>query len=429
MVAKVISGQDIKGALNYNEQKVLEGVAQCIQASGFLKDASELNFYDKLQRFTNLNERNSRTKTNTLHISLNFDVTEKPTVDELNRIALTYMDKIGFGNQPYLVYQHNDAAHPHIHIVTTLVQENGKRIPIHNIGKNQSETARKEIEIEFGLVKADGKKKDQAEFLRPIDIQKAIYGKSETRRSITNIVRTVTRHYKYTSLPELNAVLRQYNVTADRGSEKSKMFEKKGLLYSLINAKGKRIGIPIKASSIYGKPTLAFLEKQFKLNEVLRQPHREQLKKTIDRVMQSPGVLTKQQFISELDKRGIAVVLRTNAEGRTYGITFIDNKVRVVFNGSALGKPYSANAILEKLSAKEETITPFRPGYTKSTSPTSTHLQGQGSDTDNRKENAGSHGMDEVIKDLFTADGFDPSSPEAALRLGRRRRKRKGRRI
>lgn len=422
MVAKVISGQDIKGALNYNEQKVLQGTAQCIHASGFMKDTSKLNFYDKLTRFTDLNDRNTRTRTNTLHISLNFDPGEKLGVDDLNRIASVYMDKIGFGDQPFLVYEHKDAAHPHIHIVTTLIQEDGKRIPIHYLGKNDSEKARKEIEQEFGLVKAEGQKKSQNELIHPVDVQKAIYGESETRRSISNIVRMVTRSYKYASLPELNAVLRQYNVTANRGTEKSRMFEKKGLIYSLIDEKGKQVGIPVKASALYGKPTLVFLEKQFRLNEVLRQPLKEPLKRSIEIALRDRSVTTRQVFAEALEKKGIAVIFRTNTEGRTYGITFVDNKSRVVFNGSTLGKPYSAAGILEKLSTKEDTRQPYRPGFTGSPVSFKTEATAQITDI--------TIGLVEsMVRDLITADGFDPVSPETALRLKKRKRKRKGQRL
>ena len=420
MVAKVISGKDIAGALNYNEQKVVQGKALCIQANLFKRDVGQLNFHDKLNRFTELNERNRRTKTNTLHISLNFDLGEKLSVDQLTKIASTYMSKIGFGDQPYLVYEHKDAAHPHIHILTTIIQENGKRLPIHYLGENQSEKARREIELEFGLVQAESKKKNINEFIHPVDVQKAIYGKSETRRSILNIVRTVTRSYKYTSLPELNAALRQYNVTADRGTEHSKMFEKRGLLYSLIDEKGLRIGIPVKASAIPGKPTLAFLEKQFKLNEVLRQPHKDQLRKTIEQTLHAAHVVSKERFKSSLEKKNVDVVFRTNTEGRTYGVTFIDNRSRVIFNGSDLGKAFSAKAILERLSAKEDTIKPFRPGYTRS--PDSPLKE-------SKNESSTDTGMGNVLRDLITADDTISGSPEAALRLGRNKKRRKRKRL
>lgn len=417
----MISGQDIKGALNYNEQKVLEGKANCIQANLFLKEVNQLSFYDKLDRFTDLNIKNKRTRTNTLHISLNFAPGEKLDTDQLNKIASTYMEKIGFASQPYLVYEHTDAAHPHVHILTTLIQEGGKRIPIHYLGKNQSETARKEIEKDFGLVQADGKIKRSLELIQPVDVRKAIYGKSETRRSITNIVRMVTRSYKYTSLPELNAALRQFNVTADRGTDRSRMFAKRGLLYSLIDEKGKRVGIPVKASSIYGKPTLTFLEKQFKLNEPLRQPWKDPLKRAIDKVLPSPRITNPDQFSQALQTQGIAVIFRTNTEGRTYGVTFVDNRAKVIFNGSDLGKSYSAKSILDKLAIKAETIVLPKSEFTAV----------------GKQEEQGTLGVDvmgqsikapDLLHDLLTAEILDHSSPEAALRL-RRRKKRKGRKF
>jgi hypothetical protein len=246
MVCKVRSGKNIRGALNYNENKVKEGVAECIGAGNFVGQAQHLRFFDKIVRFENLIERNIRAKTNTLHISLNFDVGEKLNQNKLNAIAANYMDKIGFGDQPYLVYVHRDAAHPHLHIVTTNIQENGKRISIHNLGKNQSEIAGKEIEERFGLVKA-GSKEHQA-FDRSLN--RAVYGKSETKRTINNIVGEVMRRYRFASLAEFNAVLRQYNVMADRGKEGMTKFKKNGLMYTMLDSRGNKIGVPIKASAL-----------------------------------------------------------------------------------------------------------------------------------------------------------------------------------
>src|SRR5690606_18865797 len=129
------------------------------------------------ERFTSLNER---AITNVLHVSLNFDPSDKLDNENLMDIAKTYMERIGFGEQPYLVYRHHDAGHPHIHVISTSIQRDGSRISMHNIGRNQSEKARKEIEIEFGLVKAQEKKLDDRIKLIPISAQKVAYGKSST---------------------------------------------------------------------------------------------------------------------------------------------------------------------------------------------------------------------------------------------------------
>lgn len=418
MVAKVNSGKNIRGILNYNENKVKEGKARCIHENLFGREVEKLTFNAKLRGFENLISRNRRATTNAVHISLNFHASEKLNQGQLTGIASTYMDKIGFGNQPYLVYQHFDAAHPHIHIVTTNITGEGKRILLYNIGKNQSEKARKEIEIDFNLIKASGRRQDQNESLRPADIKGIEYGKSETKRNISNSVRFVVRSYKYTSLPELNAVLCQYNIIADRGSERSQMNAKKGLLYRLTDDKGNKVGVPIKASSIYGKPTLSYLEKQFKLNEALRQPYKERLKHCIDhavkesmRLSPAGGGRGEVSFKQSLAQQSIHVLFRQNEEGRIYGITFVDNKNKNVFNGSDLGKAYSAKAIMERLikidspAPRGEWLNP----------PTHDDHQGQSS-----------LGLEQLVTDLAKAEAFDHASPDAVMKRRRKKRKKKG---
>jgi hypothetical protein len=49
-----------------------------------------------------------------------------------------------------------------------------------------------------------------------------------------------------------------------------------------------------------------------------------------------------------LKKQGIDVVLRQNKQDLIYGITYVDHQTKCVFNGSALGKPYSAKAVQER---------------------------------------------------------------------------------
>jgi hypothetical protein len=349
MVAKIKSGKSLIGALNYNENKVKAGKAELIAVSGYVKNYDLLSFYDKLFRLKDLAERNIRTRTNTVHLSLNFDVTEKLDTDKLVNIAEEYMKRIGFENQPYLIYQHFDAGHPHIHIVSTNIEADGKRISLHNIGELKSEPARKAIEVEFGLVQASSKK-NEYEQTENLKIRPLEYGTTDTKRAITNIVNEVAKSYKFTSLPELNAVLNLYNVTADKGSKESVMFNKGGLQYWVIDKSGKRAGVPIKASSIYLKPTLKLLEGRFKLNEYLRKPFRDKLKAKIDKVIAQ--AISLEQFKNELKKAGVSVIIRQNDDGRIYGISYIDHQNKAIFNGSDLGKNYSAAAILDALQYK-----------------------------------------------------------------------------
>jgi len=347
MVARIRSGKSLKGAINYNEHKVKEGKAELLMAKGFSKDAGYLKFNDKVNRLQKLANLNTRVVTHCLHISLNFDASENLNKEKLQQIANEYMDKISFGKQPFLVYEHRDAAHQHVHIVTTNIQSNGKRISLHNLGRLQSEKARKEIEINFGLVKAGDKKNKSLDSLQAIRLEKMLYGKVETKRAISNIVTSVVSQYKFASLPELNAVLMQYNVMADRGADNTRMFQKNGLQYSILDEQGNKVGKPIKASSIYGKPILSNLESKYEVNRVARLPFKQDLKNKIDLILDKNP--TKQLFVNELKEKGVIVVFRTNDQNFIYGITYVDHTTKSVFNGSDLGKEYSAAGIRGRL--------------------------------------------------------------------------------
>lgn len=348
MVAVIKTGHSIYRIVNYNENKAKEGVAECIGAANYPVDHEKMSINMKLKHFLKRMELNENVKRNSVHISLNFDVSEHHlSQGKLMNIADAYMDKLGFEKQPYLIYQHHDAGHPHIHIVTTNIEADGKRIDLHHLGIRKSEPARKYIEKVFGLVRAEEQKKQESK-LEAIAAQRVQYGKSQTKRAIQNVLDHVIGQYKYTSLPELNAVLKQYNVQADRGSENSRVFQHKGLLYRVLDADGKPVGVPIKASAFYSKPTLQNLEIRFKENESKRMPHKAMVKNAVDLALLGKERLSMEGLSRALDREGVSTVFRKNPEGLVYGITYVDHRTKCVFNGSALGKKYSAKAIQER---------------------------------------------------------------------------------
>ncbi|MFA0961107.1 relaxase/mobilization nuclease domain-containing protein [Roseivirga sp. BDSF3-8] len=349
MIAKISTGRSIQGMLNYNEQKVKKGAASLILANGYADEAGALSFYDKLGGFSELTHKNQRTKTNAVHISLSFSANDKVDTPTMQAIADSYMEQIGFGDQPYLVYRHFDTSHPHIHLVTTNIRADGSRINMHNLGKTKSEAARKWIEEEFRLVKAEEQK---PKTLKPLHIEKAQYGKGETKTTIGDIVEQVVKNYKYASLPELNAILSQFNINASRGEPGTRQYENGGLVYSITDDKGHKLGVPIKASALQAKPTLKNLQKRFARNRELRKRDIPRLRGAIDQVLSSDQLHTKESLQQALKKKGIVAIFRTNAEGRNYGITFVDNVNRVAFKGSDLGKEYGVNAMINRMEGK-----------------------------------------------------------------------------
>lgn len=354
MVAKIKIGKSIRGILHYNENKVAEGEANLILASGFAGDIEKMNFHNKVKRFQHLTDLKPTIKTNALHISLNFEASEKIDNTKMQQIAISYMELIGFGEQPFLVYRHNDVAHQHVHIATTSIQRDGKPINLHNIGRELSEPARKQIEQDFKLVVAESKKYKPLSAIKPINADIINYGHIPTKRAINNVVGAVIDNYLFTSVAEFNALLKQFNVIADRGNETTEMFQKKGLQYAILNTKGEKVGVPIKASSFYGKPTFRNLEKKFEKNLEKRKPHRQDLISRIDKVVAKFNFVSEKTLVAELKRAGIDLVLRKNDKCFIYGATFIDHLHKTVFNGSALGKRYSAKAISELMAGKDE---------------------------------------------------------------------------
>src|ERR1700730_12793901 len=223
MVANIETSASISGVLNYNEKKVQHGRAELIHTGNFLQEKSQMNFNEKFERFQRLNELNGRSKVNMLHVSVNFHPGDRLTKKQMTVIVDKYMEAIGLKEQPYLVYQHHDAAHPHFHIVCNLIQSDGKRIRTQNMGRNQSFKACQAIEKEFNLVKAKDQKMKQEYEPKPLDVKKIIYGKSETKKALQNVLNLVLKQYKFTSMAELNAVLGLYNMMADRRGPDSRI--------------------------------------------------------------------------------------------------------------------------------------------------------------------------------------------------------------
>ncbi|MEB2776337.1 relaxase/mobilization nuclease domain-containing protein [Algoriphagus sp. D3-2-R+10] len=158
MVAIIKTSTSLRRPFHYNENKVGQGVAELLFAQNYPINNAQQTGELRLKYLLKLASLNSRTGVNAVHISLNFAPGEEFEKEKLQHISREYMKGVGFENQPYLVYRHTDAGHPHLHIVTTNIALDGKRIPLHNIGKLKSEPTRKAIEKEFGLVPAESQK-------------------------------------------------------------------------------------------------------------------------------------------------------------------------------------------------------------------------------------------------------------------------------
>jgi len=350
MVAVVHQSSSLRGVLNYNEMKVQAGLAVCLEAGYYPMEAADLNFHQKLRRLKLLTELNQRTKYNSLHVSLNFHPSEEHSDELLREMAEVFLAKIGFAGQPYLLYKHMDAGHPHIHLVSTNIRADGRAISMHNIGRDKARPACVEMEKTYRLVVADSKEKKLHERVKPVDVGRALYGRTETKKAMNGIINVVTDQYKFTSLAQFNAVLSLYNIVADTGGENSRVNIHKGLVFRVLDADGNKVGVPIKASDFASKPTLKKLQEKFDRNEQLKKKwdrNKVRVTNAVNMAMLKDG-LSLAGLKKALQYKGIDLVVRQNTDGAVYGLTYVDHDTKTVFNGSELGKGYSAKAILER---------------------------------------------------------------------------------
>jgi hypothetical protein len=267
-------------------------------------------------------------------------------------IADRFMAAIGFGDQPYLIYRHHDAGHTHLHIVTVNIDARGEKINISPFTLAESHKICRELESEFFLQPSARAGQDQQDDFSVVHAQKVIYGEPGLKRAVSDVLNTVVDHYKYTNMDELNAILREYNVTANTGSENSWLQKVGGLYYHALDENGERIGVPLKASAFLLKPTLTRLEERFSLNQSLRESSREHLHMVIDWSLagQAPDW---REWRDSLERDGISIVISKSQTDSTEHLYFIDHRTKSAFSGESLGDRYTLNAIRERCRPEE----------------------------------------------------------------------------
>ena len=333
MIAKITGGKSIYGVLKYNGLKAEDGKAQILLQNNMLESPD--NRFDMglcMRSFAPYLFANRRTEKPVIHISLNPDPKDRITDRELAEMAQRYMQAMGYGNQPYIVFKHTDIDRQHLHVVSIRVDENGKKIKSDFENRRSMEICRR-LEQEYGLHVAGKEERTDAPELKKLD-----YPRGDVRHQIGNIVKYLFDNYRFQSFGEFRTLLELFNVTVEevKGAVYGRPYH--GLLYVATDDNGKRVGTPLK-SSLFGKSVgCEALEERFKESaQLIREERiREKLYLVLKQVVSQ--VRNREDFTERLKEEGIGVVFRENEDGRIYGVTFIDHGNRTVLNSSRLRK-------------------------------------------------------------------------------------------
>ena len=342
MVAMINIGSSLYGVLAYNAQKVNAGEGKLLAVNGvFDACMGKIDLARTFKDFDRLLPKGIRTEKPVLHVSLNPHPNDRLTDMEMANIAQIYMERLGYGNQPYVIVKHEDINRHHVHIVSVNVDEKGKRIDRDFLFR-RSERIRKELEKEFNLHPAERKRNEIREAAHMVNIDKG-----DVKKQIASVLLSLTARYRFQSMGEYRTLLSLYNIHVEETRGKVGRREYHGLVYSATDDKGNKVGNPFKAS-LFGKPAgYAAIEKRLSLSkkQIVEKKFTEPTKRA---VFQALGeTYHRDKFVSLLKEKGIDTVLRLTDEGRIYGATFIDHRTGCVLNGSRMGKELSANALQE----------------------------------------------------------------------------------
>ena len=192
MVAKINYGTSLYGALLYNHEKVGKGTAEILSGNRIISNRLGGPSEDMrltLLSFENYLLANRRTEKPVMHVSLSPSPEDRLTDEQLSELADKYMERIGYGDQPYIVYKHSDTHNVHLHIVSVCVDENGRRLN-GSYEWRRSEAVCRELEQEYGLRNAEAETRNPKAELKKVDASKG-----DVRHQVGNTLKAVLESF------------------------------------------------------------------------------------------------------------------------------------------------------------------------------------------------------------------------------------------
>ena len=337
MIAKISSTENLGGALGYNFKKMEKGEASILLDAELYQDREgRYTMEDVLADMQALIPENCRTKKTVFHCSLNPHPDEKLSDERLTQIAKEYMEALGYGKQPYIVFKHNDIAREHIHIVSLRIDGEGKKIN-DKFEKRRSKQITDALERKFGLIPSSKVTDKEMKEVSKIDTTKG-----NIKEQVAEMLLSVLKHYEFCSLGELNAILSIYNLAVEEVKTEFRGKKYDGLVYVPTDDKGDKVSTPIHASDIGRGVGYTAVQNRMQKSKQAIKPLRSIIRYRVLQTMRT-SPKTEEELRQRLEEQGLRVFIRKNESGRIYGITFIDDKEGIALNGSRLGKGYAAN--------------------------------------------------------------------------------------
>ena len=346
MIAKISATENLGGALGYNFKKVEKGDAEVILSKGLYQSAEgEFKMEEVLRDMQALLPQHCRTKKIVFHCSLNPHPDEHLSDERLATLAEEYMQALGYGEQPYIVFKHNDIAREHIHIVSLRVNSAGEKIN-DKFENRRSKRITDLLERKYGLIPSTPSKVQRTN----APATQEHLPSDNIRSEIAQTLRGILTHYHFCSLGEFKAILGAYQLTVEEVKNTYRGREYNGLVYAPTDEAGNKLCPPLPASKIGRGVGYTALQHKMRQSKQRIKPFLPEIRQRVLAVMRS-SPQTEKELSASLEKSGLRCLIRKSEGGRIYGITFIDDNLGIALNGSRLGKGYAAKQFETYFSA------------------------------------------------------------------------------
>ncbi len=357
MIVKVTSPKSLLRVLTYNLNKVERGVGAVLYSQGVYNSMGQVPspqaiYEDMMMQIPS----KTRVKNIAFSCSLNPAPSEILSDEQYVQIAQEFMERMGYGSQPFVVVKHRDIARQHIHIVSTRADKLGKKIS----DKHEGRKARKVVDAlerkynlkltKPGKEKTAKKKPVELKQAKPINVKEG-----NVTEQVYNVARQVVQKGAFTSIGGLNALLAPYNLSAKftKSERKGKQYD--GIVYIPME-EGKPVAPPIPSKDLgRGVGYTAVKTAMYKSGKRC-QEKAEEMRAIIASVMITRPK-TLEEFTDKLKENGLELMAKRNDSGRIYGATYVDRDELVAISGSKLGSDFSANTLNELFGTTQESNT------------------------------------------------------------------------
>lgn len=338
MVIKIHkSSAQCASSLLYNTRKVEKDVADVlhVENTGGITDVNMIGDMFRERECKSFRE----IKRSSFQMSLNPGENDTVREEDIPALVRDIMEGLGYGDQPWVIFKHRDIGRTHYHVVSTSINENGRKI-------SDSYTHRKlqglmgKLGLKYGFINGGQNRKNSRTHRSRLVFRQ---GETNVMDSIDACIQDSLR-YHFTTEEQFLSILRCHRVTASWGTE----VDNASYVFYGLDEYGRNCTQPLNDGLMnhrYYDEVMARCQERMAAD---MDKERKRLGGLLKKVTGSVGKYDG--LVRVLSSMNIDIVLHRDDRDKPCGITLIDHDSMCAFEGTELSRE-ATKAIMELAEA------------------------------------------------------------------------------